>query len=62
LKVRGVEEKKIKQKRILSLGKAYFSFCSSIIHCSFASAVQRLIEELKLALPERFKSLQMEKN
>jgi hypothetical protein len=30
LKIRGVEEEK-KEKRVLYLGKAYFSSCSSII-------------------------------
>jgi hypothetical protein len=44
----------IQEKWVLSLGKAYFSSRSSIIHCSFASAVQRLIEELKLSAPTTF--------
>jgi hypothetical protein len=42
-------KKKKKNKMCFITWKAYFSFCSSIIY-SFAPAVQRLIEKLKLAL------------
>jgi hypothetical protein len=45
LKVRGGRRE---EKRVLSLGKAYFSSCSFIITPS-ASAAQRQIEELTLA-------------
>jgi hypothetical protein len=47
-------DEKRRKTRFVTLEKAYFSSCSSIItpyNYSFASAVQRRIEELKLALP-----------
>jgi hypothetical protein len=42
-------------------GKSLFLFLL-FYNYSFASAVPRLIEDLKLALPYRFRSLEMDKN
>jgi hypothetical protein len=60
LKVRGVEEKKREEKKHFITLKSLFLFLLSYNY-SFASAVERRMAELMLALPERFKSLKMMK-
>jgi hypothetical protein len=57
LKVRGVEEKKRKKNTFYTFEKFFFF----LYNYSFASAVERRIGELKIALPLLFKSLKMKK-
>jgi hypothetical protein len=55
---RGRREEKRRENGFYNLEKAYFSSCSSII-----TPLPLLFnDELKLALPQHFKSLKMEKN
>jgi hypothetical protein len=53
-KQEGVEKKKWEEKCVLTLGKTYFSSCSSII-----TPLPQQIGEFKLVLPWRFKSFKM---
>jgi len=51
------EEKKRRKTHFITWKRLFLLFYKY----SFASAVERRIEELKLALPQRFKSLKMKK-
>jgi hypothetical protein len=60
LKVRGGRREEMRRKTRFLTWKSLFFFLL-FYNYSFASAVQRRMGELKLALPQRFQSLKMKK-